>query len=338
MVKKDYKTALTQFSAIVVHETKEVDKLSAYLNIARCFICLSEFKKAEEKCIECTAIFNTLIDGECSMPKEKRNKCDEAIQKLIDEILFLCLNKKPNEKILRDTNRLSKSKTALQYMASTLNRRGNNKAINLALQLIENRSKLIQLFYKEQPELFLPKLSDCGRQIEDLFRKGAKTYQTELLEEHSWIKKMENTLEILQSIVGIDVETKAQYVARFYHSFAVCFYKIKKNDKANELCLQAVAVLKTVFAFKASDYKVMSFCYYLLGCVETRRKEYKTANSLFQQALKSAEEADDWNLLDSNEKTQFLEKTSQKLKKAEGNILILPTAPPSRRLSFFQKT
>ena len=335
MVKKEYEIALIQLNACIVNETEEVDKLSAYLNIARCFICLSKFKKAEEKCIECTAIFKTLIDGECSMPKEKRNKCDEAIQTLIDEILFSIFNEKPSDKVSHGTKRLSKSKNAWQYIASAFSKKGNYKAINLALQLIENRSKLIQLFYKEQPKLFSQKLSDCGRHMEDLFRKGAKLYQLEHLEEHSWIKKMENTLEILQSIVGIDVETKAQYVARFYHSFAVCFYKIKKNDKANELCLQAVAVLKTVFASKASEYKVMSFCYYLLGCIETRRKEYKTAKSMFQQALKSAEEADDWNLLDSNEKTQFLEKTSQKLEKAKGNILILPTAPPSQQSPFF---
>lgn len=333
MLNKKYEDALTQINAIVLNETEEADKLTAFLMKAQCNILLDKFDKAVEEYNKFKEIFSSLFGGNCSMPPEKVDKCDDLIKDLFDAILSMNVFEKTGKKLTRGPKWISKIKNALP---DTMFNNKEAKIIDFALLIIRSRAEFIKLFYKDQAKPFLMKLSDCGRQMENLFNKGAKIDQQHYLNVKPWMQEL---LEALQGIGTTDVQTKSQYVASFYHSYAVCSYKVGEIEKANELCLQASAVMKTVFASKANNYKVMSFCFLLLGQVKARKKDHQNAQSLFDQALLRAEIANDWNQQKNDEKSRFLERTTKKREKAKNVILTLPTTAYQkdfRRLSVFK--
>ena len=314
MMKKDYQGANIQWKAMLVNESDECNKLIINLNIASCGFLLNEAELAFEKCSKTLTVLESLTkesDGrqnDMDISDTKRKKIDEAMQKLVDNILGMEMFERVSDEQTGGKKIIKK----FHQIAALLPGQKGSKKVNIALEFIKQRSDFIKMFFDEGDRKS-SLLADCGRQMEDLFKKVARLNKQEYFKRKPWINNMEDILDHLQSIEEINIETKSKYVASFYYSFAICSYKIGDIDKAKESCAQAVAILKTVFASKAGTCRALSYCYFCLGNIERKNRKFVKAKNLYEQAEKYAGEATDWNLHRSSEKSNFVDKISKKM-------------------------
>ena len=295
MKERKFDDALRIWDANLVDIQTEDQKLLPTINKARCLVGLLQ---KHDAIVECNKVERMIraMHGEDHNFKDTRNTCDDAINKLIDELQVFDMH---------ETTRLSAIFPRLpscltQILLRYLSNQGS-PMMDLVFSLIRQRFQFLKLFFTDDETSFLHRLKDCGLQMENMFKKVAKLNKKRYLRKQLWI--MEDILEIMQNTSNVDLTPKFVDVASVHQNLAGCYNEIMDYREAIFSCKKSIVLLNTAFATEASHYKVLSFCYACQGQAMQHLGQNEKASSAFQNAIQCANSAKDWK--DVEEKLEF---------------------------------
>ena len=132
------------------------------------------------------------------------------------------------------------------------------KCPEVVLQLSQILTKIIKLFYAENSETALTKLSHLGTSV------ISWTPGNELVVAKK-MKFINELLEEMQNFEGSSLEEKSLVIALFLNDIGKCYRSLNKHALSRKNFHQAINLIQTIGGKDSKEWKALGLCYYELG-------------------------------------------------------------------------
>ena len=243
--------------------------------------------------------------------------CGQVANKLIMEKCVKLESKVKNKRLS-----ISKYHGDREDLYKNLNKLTENFVIkgkgftDIALSLLNSQ---FQLLHRKDVYEGKQKLQECvclTKLAEDISQTMAKQGKSEQFRKKYFM--LDEIVGAVQKVGDIKdiLGTKSELVSWCLRNYANCCYHIGDFCKSSELANRAICLMQTVHSSKASQWRVLAYCYradFASHCHNSLRDEEK-AGELRKKALEVASDVKDWKL--DSEKMEFQSWINDEFRKA----------------------